>query len=147
MFETKKALVSFKSELTERLSGSQNEMKLNFAALIERLELMESKIEGRISGIEGRISDIEGRISGIEGRIDDLSASIEIRHVDVWKLVEQRHGEMWKLLVDLNNSLPITVAISTSESTKKLSDAIRSEVADTRQEIVAAISKVATKDE
>ena len=104
-------------------------------------------LEGRIGAIEGRIGAIEGRIGAIEGRIDDLSNSIQIRHVDVWKLVEERHSEMWKLITDVNNSLPMTVAMSTSESSKKLSDAIRSDIADTRQEIVGVLSKVVAKNE
>ena len=101
----------------------------------------------RLDGLEGRIGAIEGRIGAIEGRIDDLSNSIQIRHVDVWKLVEERHSEMWKLITDVNNSLPMTVAMSTSESSKKLSDAIRSDIADTRQEIVGVLSKVVAKNE
>ena len=94
-----------------------------------------------------RLDGLEGRIGAIEGRIDDLSNSIQIRHVDVWKLVEERHSEMWKLITDVNNSLPMTVAMSTSESSKKLSDAIRSDIADTRQEIVGVLSKVVAKNE
>ena len=101
----------------------------------------------RLDGLEGRIGAIEGRIGAIEGRIDDLSNSIQIRHVDVWKLVEERHSEMWKLITDVNNSLPMAVAMSTSESSKKLTDAIRSDIADTRQEIVGVLSKVVAKNE
>jgi hypothetical protein len=101
----------------------------------------------RLDGLEGRIGAIEGRIGAIEGRIDDLSHAIEVRHVDVWKLVEERHGEMWKLISDINNSLPMTVAMSTTESLRQQTETIRSDIADTRQEIAGAIRKVVSRNE
>ena len=101
----------------------------------------------RLDGLEGRIGAIEGRIGAIEGRIDDLSRAIEVRHVDVWKLVEERHAEMWKLISDVNNSLPMTVAMSTTESLRQQTETIRSDIADTRQEIAGALSKVVAKNE
>jgi hypothetical protein len=137
-------------------------VKLDLGLLLERLDLIETTIEGRMSGIEGRIADlysaIEGRMSGIEGRIADLYSAIEIRHVDMWKLVEERHSEMWKLveerhsemwklITDVNNSLPMTVAVSISESSRKLADDIRSDIADTRQEISSAVSKIVITNE
>ena len=105
-----------------------------------------------------RLDGLEGRIGAIEGRIDDLSHAIEVRHVDVWKLVEvrhvdvwklveERHSEMWKLITDLNNSLPMTVAMSTTESLRQQTETIRSDIADTRQEIAGAISKVVFRNE
>ncbi len=105
-----------------------------------------------------RLDGLEGRIGAIEGRIDDLSHAIEVRHVDVWKLVEERHGdmwklveerhgEMWKLISDINNSLPMTVAMSTTESLRQQTETIRSDIADTRQEIAGAISKVVSRNE
>ena len=101
----------------------------------------------RLDGLEGRIGAIEGRIGAIEGRIDDLSRAIEVRHVDVWKLVEERHAEMWKLISDINNSLPMTVAMSTTESLRQQTETIRSDIADTRQEIAGVLSKVVAKNE
>jgi DNA repair ATPase RecN len=94
-----------------------------------------------------RLDGLEGRIGAIEGRIDDLSHAIEVRHVDVWKLVEERHGEMWKLISDINNSLPMTVAMSTTESLRQQTETIRSDIADTRQEIAGAIRKVVSRNE
>ena len=94
-----------------------------------------------------RLDGLEGRIGAIEGRIDDLSHAIEVRHVDVWKLVEERHGEMWKLISDINNSLPMSVAMSTTESLRQQTETIRSDIADTRQEIAGAIRKVVSRNE
>ena len=94
-----------------------------------------------------RLDGLEGRIGAIEGRIDDLSRAIEVRHVDVWKLVEERHAEMWKLISDVNNSLPMTVAMSTTESLRQQTETIRSDIADTRQEIAGVLSKVVAKNE
>ena len=94
-----------------------------------------------------RLDGLEGRIGAIEGRIDDLSRAIEVRHVDVWKLVEERHAEMWKLISDVNNSLPMTVAMSTTESLRQQTETIRSDIADTRQEIAGVLGKVVAKNE
>ena len=136
------------------IGDGQDEMFRRLDGLEGRIGAIEGRIgaiEGRIGAIEGRIGDLsnvfESRLSAFEGRLDDLSNAIQIRHVDLWKLVEERHSEMWKLITDVNNSLPMTVAMSTSESSKKLSDVIRSDIADTRQEISAAISKVVIKNE
>ena len=83
-----------------------------------------------------RLASLEGRIGAIESRIGDLSHSIETRHV-----------EMWKLISDVNNSLPMTVAMSTTESLRHQTETIRSDIADTRQEIAGVLSKVVTKNE
>jgi hypothetical protein len=132
------------------ISDGQDEMFRRLDGLegcIGAIEGCIGAIEGRIGAIEGRIGAIEGRIGAIEGRIDDLSHAIEVRHVDVWKLVEERHSEMWKLITDLNNSLPMTVAMSTTESFRQLTETIRSDIADTRQEIVGVLSKVVSRNE
>jgi len=101
----------------------------------------------RLDGLEGRIGAIEGRIGAIEGRIGDLSHSIETRHDDLWKAVAERHADMWKLISDINNSLPMTVAMSTTESLRQQTETIRSDIADTRQEIAGVLSKVVAKNE
>jgi hypothetical protein len=77
----------------------------------------------------------------------DVWKMVEERHGDMWKLVEERHGEMWKLISDINNSLPMTVAMSTTESLRQQTETIRSDIADTRQEIAGAISKVVSRNE
>ena len=94
-----------------------------------------------------RLDGLEGRIGAIEGRIGDLSHSIETRHDDVWKAVAERHADMWKLISDINNSLPMTVAMSTTESLRQQTETIRSDIADTRQEIAGVLSKVVAKNE
>jgi chromosome segregation ATPase len=114
------------------ISDGQNE-------LFRRLDGLEGRIgaiEGRIGAIEGRIGAIEGRIGAIEGRIGDLSQATETRHKD-----------MWKLISDINNSLPMTVAMSTTESLRQQTETIRSDIADTRQEIAGVLSKVVAKNE
>ena len=83
-----------------------------------------------------RLDGLEGRIGAIEGRIGDLSQAIETRHKD-----------MWKLISDVNNSLPMTVAMSTTESLRQQTETIRSDIADTRQEIAGVLSKVVAKNE
>jgi prefoldin subunit 5 len=90
----------------------------------------------RLDGLEGRIGAIEGRIGAIEGRIGDLSQAIETRHKDTWKLIS-----------DINNSLPMTVAMSTTESLRQQTETIRSDIADTRQEIAGVLSKVVARNE
>ena len=107
------------------ISDGQNE-------LFRRLD----GLEGRIGAIEGRIGATEGHIGAIEGRIGDLSQAIETRHKD-----------MWKLISDINNSLPMTVAMSTTESLRQQTETIRSDIADTRQEIAGILSKVVAKNE
>jgi uncharacterized protein involved in exopolysaccharide biosynthesis len=107
------------------ISDGQNE-------LFRRLD----GLEGRIGAIEGRIGAIEGRIGAIEGRIGDLSQAIETRHKDTWKLIS-----------DINNSLPMTVAMSTTESLRQQTETIRSDIADTRQEIAGVLSKVVARNE
>ena len=115
-------------------------------------------ISSRVIAISDGQDELFRRLDGLEGRIDDLSHAIEVRHVDVWKmveerhgdmwkLVEERHGEMWKLISDINNSLPMTVAMSTTESLRQQTETIRSDIADTRQEIAGAISKVVSRNE
>jgi hypothetical protein len=104
-------------------------------------------ISSRVIAISDGQNELFRRLDAIEDRIDDLSHAIEVRHVDVWKLVEERHGEMWKLISDINNSLPMTVAMSTTESLRQQTETIRSDIADTRQEIAGAIRKVVSRNE
>ena len=94
-----------------------------------------------------RLDGLEGRIGAIEGRIGDLAHSIETRHDDVWNAVAERHADMWKLISDINNSLPMTVAMSTTESLRQQTETIRSDIADTRQEIAGTLSKVVVRNE
>jgi hypothetical protein len=83
-----------------------------------------------------RSDSIESRISSIESRIDDLAKSIEIRHAD-----------LWKLLIDMNNSLPISVMMSTSEVIAKTSAEIKSDIADTRVEISGLLMTKKSEDD
>jgi hypothetical protein len=101
----------------------------------------------RLDGIESRIGEIEGHFGAIEGHIGDLLRLTETRHDEVWKAVAERHADMWKLISDINNSLPMTVAMSTTESLRQQTETIRSDIADTRQEIVGVLSKVVAKNE
>ena len=87
------------------------------------------------------------RLDGLEGRIGDLTHSMETRHDDVWKAVAERHADMWKLISDINNSLPMTVAMSTIESLRQQTETIRSDIADTRQEIAGLLTKVDARNE
>jgi hypothetical protein len=94
-----------------------------------------------------RLDGLEGRIGAIEGRIGDLTHSMETRHDGVWKAVAERHADMWKLISDINNSLPMTVAMSTTESLRQQTETIRSDIADTRQEIAGVLTKVVARNE
>ena len=101
----------------------------------------------RLDGLESRIGEIEGHFGAIEGRIGDLLRLTENRHDEIWKAVAERHADMWKLISDINNSLPMTVAMSTTESLRQQTETIRSDIADTRQEIAGVLSKVVAKNE
>jgi len=122
----RKKLVSFMNDLAERLDLDQEEMK-------------------------PRLVNIENRLNEIETRLDDMARGIEIRHADLWKLIETRlddmargieirHADTWKLLVEIPQVLPIAVSMSTSEVLAKLTDSIKADIADSRQEIVGKIS-------
>ena len=113
-------------ELTEHLNLNLEEMKL-------------------------RLLNSENRLDVIETRLDDMTKSIEIRHADMWKLIEDRfdslaksieirHADMWKLIAEIPQFLPMAVSISTSEVLAKLTDSIKADIADSRQEIVGKIS-------
>ena len=73
--------------------------------------------------------NLENRLNVIETRLDDMAKSIEIRHAD-----------MWKLLTEIPQVLPMAVSVSTSEVLAKLTDSIKADIADSRQEIVGKIS-------
>jgi hypothetical protein len=122
----RKQLVSFMNELTERLDTDREEMKLP-------------------------LLNLENRLNVIETRLDDMAKSIEIRHADMWKLIETRfddmaksieirHADTWKLLTEIPLVLPMAVSVSTSEVLAKLTDSIKADIADSRQEIVGKIS-------
>ena len=114
------------NELTERLDTDREEMKLP-------------------------LLNLENRLNVIETRLDDMAKSIEIRHADMWKLIETRfddmaksieirHADTWKLLTEILQVLPMAVSVSTSEVLAKLTDSIKADIADSRQEIVGKIS-------
>ena len=119
-------MVSFMNELSERLDTDREEMKLP-------------------------LLNLENRLSLIETRLDDMAKSIEIRHADMWKLIETRfddmaksieirHADTQKLLTEIPLVLPMAVSVSTSEVLAKLTDSIKADIADSRQEIVGKIS-------
>jgi tetrahydromethanopterin S-methyltransferase subunit G len=112
--------------------------------LAERLDLDQEEMKPRLVNIENRLNEIETRL-------DDMARGIEIRHADLWKLIETRlddmargieirHADTWKLLVEIPQVLPIAVSMSTSEVLAKLTDSIKADIADSRQEIVGKIS-------
>jgi uncharacterized protein YcaQ len=111
----RKQLVSFMNELTERLNLDREEMK-------------------------NRLSDLEARFNALEARLDDMAKSIEIRHADIWRLIETQHADTVKLLIEVIQTLPMAVSMSTSEVLVKLTDSIKADIADSRQEIVGKMS-------
>jgi uncharacterized protein YcaQ len=111
----RKQLVSFMNELTERLNLDREEMK-------------------------NRPSDLEARFNALEARLDDMAKSIEIRHADIWRLIETQHADTVKLLIEVIQTLPMAVSMSTSEVLVKLTDSIKADIADSRQEIVGKMS-------
>ena len=111
----RKQLVSFMNELTERLNLDRGEMK-------------------------NRLSDLEARFNALEARLDDMAKSIEIRHADIWRLIETQHADTVKLLIEVIQTLPMAVSMSTSEVLVKLTDSIKADIADSRQEIVGKMS-------
>ncbi|PCH34167.1 hypothetical protein WOLCODRAFT_160657 [Wolfiporia cocos MD-104 SS10] len=50
--------------------GSEGDVELNFAELLERLE----RAEGIVSGVEGRLDEIIGNLDGLLGRFGDGDA-------------------------------------------------------------------------
>lgn len=74
--------------------------------------------------MKSRYEDIASRLVAIEKRLDELSHSVEIRHAD-----------MWKFLIDINASLPMTVAMSVSEVVARMTEEVKSDIADSRVEI------------
>lgn len=74
--------------------------------------------------MKSRYEDIASRLEAIENRLDELSHSLEVRHAD-----------MWKLLVDMNASLPLSVAMSVGEVMARMTDEVKSDIADSRVEI------------
>jgi flagellar motility protein MotE (MotC chaperone) len=111
----RKQLVSFMNELTERLNLDREEMK-------------------------NRLSDLEARFNALEARLDDMAKSIEIRHADIWRLIETQHADTVKLLIEVIQTLPMAVSMSTSEVLVKLTESIKADIADSRQEIVGKMS-------
>ena len=107
-------MVSFMNELTERLNLDRGEMK-------------------------NRLSDLEARFNALEARLDDMAKSIEIRHADIWRLIETQHADTVKLLMEVIQTLPMAVSMSMSEVLAKLTDSIKADIADSRQEIVGKI--------
>jgi len=108
-------LVSFMNEHTERLNLDREEMK-------------------------NRLSDLEARFNALEARLDDMAKSVEIRHADTWRLLETNHADTVKLVIEVIQSLPMTVSMSMSEVLVKLTDSIKADIADSRQEIVGKMS-------
>jgi uncharacterized protein YcaQ len=111
----RKQLVSFMNELTERLNLDREEMK-------------------------NRLSDLEVRFNALEARLEAIANRTEANHADIWALLEAQHKDSSKLLTEILQVLPMAVSMSTSEVLVKLTDSIKADIADSRQEIVGKIS-------
>jgi hypothetical protein len=114
------------NELTERLNLDRGEMKLHHLSIDNRLNVIETRLDDMAKGIEIRHADMWKMI---EDRLDDIAKSFEIRHAD-----------MWKMMAEMSQLLPMAVSTSTSEVLAKLTDSIKADIADSRQEIVGKIS-------
>ena len=108
-------MVSFMNELTERLNLDYEEMK-------------------------NRLSDLEVRFNDLEARLEAIANRTEANHADIWALLEAQHKDSFKLLTEILQVLPMAVSMSTSEVLVKLTDSIKADIADSRQEIVGKIS-------
>ena len=103
------------NELTERLNLDREEMK-------------------------NRLSDLEVRFNALEARLEAIANRTEANHADIWILLEAQHKDSSKLLTEILQVLPMAVSMSTSEVLVKLTDSIKADIADSRQEIVGKIS-------
>lgn len=99
-------------------------MGKNRAFLVSFMNELSGQSKNLELEMKSRYEDITSRLVAIENRLDDLSRSVEIRHAD-----------MWKFLVDMNASLPMTVAMSVSEVLAKMTEEVKSDIADSRVEI------------
>jgi len=110
-----KQLISFKGELTEALNLGQDEMK-------------------------NRLTDLEARFDALEARVEAIAIDNQARLADIWKLLEAQHQDSHTLLTEILQVLPMAVSMSAGEVLTKLTDSIKADIADTRQEIVGRIS-------
>ena len=115
MGSSRKQLIGFANELTEVFNLGQDEMK-------------------------NRLSDLEARFDALEARLEALAILNKERHADIWKLLEAQHQDSVTLLTEILQVLPMAVSMSTGEVLTKLTDSIKADIADTRQEIVGKIS-------
>ena len=115
MGSSRKQLIGFADELTEVFNLGQDEMK-------------------------NRLSDLEARFDALEARLEALAILNEERHADIWKLLEAQHQDSFTLLAEILQVLPMAVSMSTGEVLTKLTDSIKADIADTRQEIVGKMS-------
>ena len=138
MGRSRELLVSFKNELTERFNVSQEEMNRHVVALNERLDVIESHLAELAAAQERKLTDLWNLL---ETQHTDLWRLLETQHTDNWKLFESQNAGIRSRLSEMDNSLPMTVAMSTSEILGSLTNGIRSDLADTRQEIIAKITR------
>ena len=137
-------MISCMNELTEAFNLGQDEMKNRLSDLEARFNALEARLEAIAIHNEARHADIwkllEARFNALEARLEAIAIHNEARHADIWKLLEAQHQDSFTLLTEMLQVLPMAVSMSAGEVLSKLTDSIKADIADSRQEIVGKIS-------